>query len=472
MRPALGIVLIATSGLIGVAAHRAAQSSDAASAAFSKAFTPWGDAATALAIWPDSLPDSLRGLLPADLEAGWAGWVHQRDREIRARLERGDEDALVNLWLYGTTFTRWPRVVESELARLSPGGTTAESLASARLEDLLDGLASPGTNERLRFGREVLAGRGLDPADRAGRERSRRALIEARTRVLTEFQGYERHIEAVRQDASETLSLQAVLFRDRGLALDTSVLVNFAVDRALHAIASDGPLQPRTVRRIAIVGPGLDFANKSDGHDFYPSQTIQPFAVMDSAIGTQLADAAQLQVTTLDVSARVHQHIERARERAEAGTGYLMHLTLPAHESWRTELVAFVKGFGRHIGRPVVPAPAPGTAGFLMVSAARVEPARVLAVQPHDLNVVLERFAPLDDANRFDLIIATNVLVYYGRFEQALALANVAAMLRPGGLLMTNTAVYPTPPFNASVHRLRVEYGNGQGDDIFWYTRE
>ena len=35
------------------------------------------------------------------------------------------------------------------------------------------------------------------------------------------------------------------------------------------------------------------------------------------------------------------------------------------------------------------------------------------------------------------------MLVYYDVFEQSLALANVAAMLRPGGVFLSNQAVEP-----------------------------
>ena len=51
-----------------------------------------------------------------------------------------------------------------------------------------------------------------------------------------------------------------------------------------------------------------------------------------------------------------------------------------------------------------------------------------------DVNIVTERL----DGQAFDLVIATNVLIYYDLFEQALALSNVEAMLRPGGFLLAN----------------------------------
>lgn len=48
-----------------------------------------------------------------------------------------------------------------------------------------------------------------------------------------------------------------------------------------------------------------------------------------------------------------------------------------------------------------------------------------------------------DEDEKFDLIVATNVLVSYDNFEQAQALANVSAMLRPGGIFLT---YYLVPP--------------------------
>ena len=63
-------------------------------------------------------------------------------------------------------------------------------------------------------------------------------------------------------------------------------------------------------------------------------------------------------------------------------------------------------------------------------------------MQARDVNIVLER----TDDGPFDLIVATNILVYYDAFEQSLAVANIAQVLRPGGFLLTNYAVSPLPP--------------------------
>jgi len=50
----------------------------------------------------------------------------------------------------------------------------------------------------------------------------------------------------------------------------------------------------------------------------------------------------------------------------------------------------------------------------------------------------------LPPAERFDLIIGTNIFLYYDGFEQSLARANVAAMLKPGGYLLSNDKLQDT----------------------------
>jgi hypothetical protein len=60
-----------------------------------------------------------------------------------------------------------------------------------------------------------------------------------------------------------------------------------------------------------------------------------------------------------------------------------------------------------------------------------------LRCQPENLNIVLERI-PLAEADRFDLMVGTNVFIYYDSFERSLALENAGGMLKHGGLLLTN----------------------------------
>ena len=106
--------------------------------------------------------------------------------------------------------------------------------------------------------------------------------------------------------------------------------------------------------------------------------------------------------------------------------------------------------------------------------AARIRPELVSSLDVRDLNIVMERLALLADEDPFDLIVATNILVYYSVFEQSLALANLASMLRPGGLLLSNNVLVelPTTPLRA-VGDTRVIYSDhpDDTDDIVWYRR-
>jgi hypothetical protein len=80
----------------------------------------------------------------------------------------------------------------------------------------------------------------------------------------------------------------------------------------------------------------------------------------------------------------------------------------------------------------------------------------------------------LRDDDRFDLIVATNILVYYDAFEQALALVNVSRMLRPGGFFLTNYAVFPAAPMESTAGLVTtVDFDRRHnGDTLFWYRRQ
>jgi hypothetical protein len=110
------------------------------------------------------------------------------------------------------------------------------------------------------------------------------------------------------------------LFQDRGISLDTNLWPDFLIHTHLAEMLRKGLLRPASVHRIAIVGPGLDFANKETGSDFYPLQTMQPFAVLDSLRQLGLAGPGSVETYTLDISPDVNFHVARARNLALAGS--------------------------------------------------------------------------------------------------------------------------------------------------------
>ena len=133
---------------------------------------------------------------------------------------------------------------------------------------------------------------------------------------------------------------------------------------------------------------------------------------------------------------------------------------------------------GDRIGEEVKAVDVPPSAGSVQVRAVRVRPAIVISIIPQDLNIVLQRLEPLAADERFDLIIATNILAYYDVFEQSLALVNVAKMLRPGGLFLTNNGLLelPTTPMewvgDTDVTYMQLPGIGDTIDRIFWYRRQ
>src|ERR1700731_3145227 len=88
-----------------------------------KTNVPYADAKPILeTLREDLVPDELREKTPAVRQSLWRSWVARRDVEIRARLERGDEDSIVNFLLFGVTFTKHPRSKLADLLGRVPAG--------------------------------------------------------------------------------------------------------------------------------------------------------------------------------------------------------------------------------------------------------------------------------------------------------------------------------------------------------------
>jgi len=416
-----------------------------------------------------SLPPELAGKSASELESAWGDWVSRRNHEIRARLERGDEDSVVNFLLFGTTFTTLPRALNSDTI----GGRQRAEIVRGRTTDLIVGIASPGGNERLQFVRDVVARRGIDLTTATGRSQVQTYFVELLARVAGETDSYVREIQAVRSKPNgPEFAVRSSLYRTRGLSSDTSIRPDFAIDRALERLTSMGLIEAASVRRVGVIGPGLDFTDKAEGYDFYPPQTTQPFSVIDSLRRLGLARTNDLRLTTFDLSARVNRHLQAARGRADAGESYVVALPRDRDGRWRSDLIGFWKNFGSRIGAATnLSLAAPDGVDLRAV---RIRPEVVSALDVRDLNIVVERLAPLADVDRFDLVVATNILVYYGVFEQSLALSNIASMLRPGGILLSNNVLVelPTTPLHA-IGDSRVIYSDhpDDTDDIVWYRR-
>lgn len=428
--------------------------------------------------YANALPEVLPVEATRDPKA-WSKYIEQREKDLQARLEQGDLDTLANLLLFGTSFTTEPVLTPARLQQIAAQtqGTSKEagsvgSTYQGRLRDLAIGIANPKGNERLQYMRALLLKKGFQFATAEDFNKTGAFLASNLVRMLGDNQKLAEALQRAREaDAETEFRERSQVFERRGISLDTSIFPNFALEEALKALKEKSVLRPGSVRRVAIVGPGLDTINKDVGFDYYPEQTNQPFAVADSLLRLGLAREDRLQVTTLDISERVNAHIRATRNRAQGGAGYTLQLPIRSNIEWKPEALEYWETVGSAVGEKALPLAAPADAGEPRTRAVKVRPAIVLRVRPRSLDVVYERLA-LPAGEKFDLIVGTNIFVYYGAFEQTLAELNLAAMLRDGGVVLTNDTL-PTNGepaalreigFSATVYSDR----KNDGDRIVW----
>jgi hypothetical protein len=134
-------------------------------------YITYSEARPILEAMQDVLPAELRPANPQETQSAWAKWVAQHDSEIRARLAQGEEDSLINLLLFGTSFTGHPRITLDVLTKVvgrswqnvpnsSPDVALFVRAIDARADDLVRAMATSGTNERLLFARQLIAYKG------------------------------------------------------------------------------------------------------------------------------------------------------------------------------------------------------------------------------------------------------------------------------------------------------------------------
>ena len=376
---------------------------------------------------------------PANPTETFSAWIRTRDAEIRLRVLRGQEDALVPWLLFGTSFTRAPRLTraffEEQSQRFNgPGNAEARERAfrvvfEQRLDDLLATLAGGANNARLTWARATIEQAGVSLRDRPA---TARYLIETFARVTRESEGLAAALTG-RSPGAGASAERAHVFAARGLAVDTGWTANFAVSEALATPAMRDWFHGSPIRRVAIVGPGLDVIDKDEGFDLYPPQSLQPFAVMDALRRSGLVTLPGLEVMTLDVNPRVNEHLRAARSSRRP---YVLHL-VATDRPWADGARAYWSAFGQYLGPNTTP-PAPPTSPQLQVRSVSVGPEWTDRLAVIDANVVCQR-VDLAAAERVDLVVATNILLYYDAAQQALAVSNMVHMLRPNGVLLTNT---------------------------------
>lgn len=397
--------------------------------------------------------------------AAWDAWARSNDQEIRTRVERGEEDTLTNLLREGVTYTKQERIDYAYLMRYGHD-SFVDSLANKRADDLIRALAAPHTSEGMTDMRNFLQKQGFSLSTPAGQAKLKAYMLANLARMRDEVVRAQKELY---EKKGSNLSQQ---FKDRGISTDSNLYPDYMIDLHLRNMIAKGLLKPNSIRRVAIVGPGLDFVNKNAGSDFYPPQTTQPFAVIDTLARLNLADPNTVEVTTFDISSRVNKHLARARTQAAAGKWYTMQLLSSPSDRWSkdyaTGFLDYWQKLGSEIGKTAPKISVPEAASDIWNRAVAIRPDVVLHVNPIDMNIVFQTVAlPAD--KQFDLVIGTNIFVYYGGLEQSLARANLGTMIRSGGFLISNEQLPNTAP-STLTDSLQTDVVVSSGDTEYMYT--
>lgn len=398
----------------------------------------------------------------------WDQWIREQDREVRSRIDRGIEDSISNLILFGTSFTKLPRFINSSDA-MDDVTQKLKPAALERIRQLAAVVGAAQRNERVEFVSAFLKRKNVTSAQRED------FLSSNLARYAMEQREYQQKLEqaAKSDDKSEILAARGTLYAQRGLSVDTSLLPNFAIEDTLRVLRAKGVLNEGSIKRIAIVGPGLDFTDKRDGYDFYPLQTIQPFAVMEAVERLGLGKRGDLRVVTLDLNPAVNSHVANLAAVAKQGRAYRVQLPRDSAAEWTPQALNYWEKFGEVIGAPAKPLTVPDQLPRVKLKAVAISPDRGALVTPTDLNIVAQT-VDFADGEGFDLVVATNILVYYDHFQQALAMCNIARMMNAKGIFVSNTAL-------PAAHDERLKYLGGRnvvyaqdgsyGDDVVVYQR-
>jgi hypothetical protein len=235
---------------------------------------------------------------------------------------------------------------------------------------------------------------------------------------------------AIKQE--ELAAYVALLYQDRGHSTDTQIEANFAVYTALAALKASSP--ETRLNKILIVGPGLDFAPRTELIDLFGPQSYQPFVIADALLNLKLADESKLQIHCVDINDRVIAHLQNLRQRKEVRLSILSGVKESTTHSIAEDYKNYFLSFGKTIGvesRLDIPAEFSTHLGKSL----RIRPEVVKTISVDRLNIVAERYA---DSQQFDLVIVTNVFPYFSPPELLFALANISAMMAEGGYLVHN----------------------------------
>jgi hypothetical protein len=387
-------------------------------------------------VWADLAPLHTRLEAHGVTAASFGAFVEKTHTDSLRRVREGDLDHLVFYALQSTHFTKLPSIEPALSAKALVDSLDAAArdafltsrpdfeppippAVRARVAALFGALDSPARDARLTYFQSLVH---TTFPDRRKREPG---VFREYLRAMRFI--YEKEFVAQRAGADAV----AELYRTRGLSTDTAVEAGYVVYNGLGIVRALDP--ERRIRRVLIVGPGLDLAPRTALIEDGPPESYQPWAIIDALLSLGLSRADDLEVVGADINPRVVQHLRRARATPPSLT-LVSEIGENDRISFTPEFRDYFTGLGRSIGR-IEPGGRDAPAGHLR-KIVRVSPAAAQALQAEQLDIVTERL----DGRPFDLVVVTNVLPYFDDVQLMLAMCNIRGMLAPGGVLLHNEA--------------------------------
>lgn len=369
--------------------------------------------------WTD-LPDPIHVRLQQAgvAAASFPALLDRLDRTHAHRVRDGDLDHLVFYVLQSRRFTAVPSIEPALSAKGFMDSGRVPGEVRARIAAFLKASAGADTDARATYFRALV--RATWPVER-----------DRETGITREYERAMRFLydkEFVAQRGRDPAGAVESLYHSRGFSTDTAVEAGYVVYLGLAVLKSIEP--EHRVRRVLIVGPGLDLAPRTGFTETAPPESYQPWAVIDALAGLGLSRLGDLEVVSADINPRVVDHLRRGHDDPP-----LLHLVSGLDPSPGLTLQADYREYFAQLGHAIGVArqAASDTNGRLSKLVA-VQPSAARALSAERVDIVTERLS----GQPFDLVIATNILPYFDEVELTLALANIAGMLAPGGILLHN----------------------------------
>ncbi len=393
------------------------------------------------------VPRELRNLLSKQgiSENNFDAYVASLNRRTTERETVGENDHLIYYILQSERFTRRPRIEPalsaaefvqqlspeeksrylSNTPLLPPVGKLPVA-AAERINDFLKAVKNPASNERLAYFRRFLE------REKPARESLFQYLFAQYARAMKFL--YDK--EFVAREISDPQNLAAFiapLYQERGHSTDTQIEANFAVYLALAVIKAQAPAT--RLNSVLIVGPGLDFAPRTDLIDLFAPQSYQPFAITDALLGLKLSDPARLRIHCVDINDRVVNHLQRVSELQPVRLSILSGVADTDARPLSAEYKNYFQQLGQSIGTRSTLDKLPRRYERHLSTSLEVRPDVAAMVSAEQLNIVTKR---ADASTEYDLVIVTNVFPYFNTTELLLALSNIESMTGRGGYLIHN----------------------------------